>query len=88
MQTWSFLDAMRVLHASAWRGGDGDEGGGRGRAGMHGDVVRVGAGKGEGSSDEGWRKLVRPCSCPLDRSEVRTPLACLADLRGRQKVRV
>lgn len=66
MQTWSFLGATRVLHASAWRGGDGGAGGGRGggRAGTRGEGVRVGAGRGERSSDEGWCKCVGPCSCP------------------------
>lgn len=84
MQTWPFRGVTRVLHASAWRGG---EGGGRGggRAGTRGEGVRVGAGKGERSSGEGWCKYAGPCSCPLDRSEVRTPLACLADLRERRE---
>lgn len=58
MQTWSFLGATRVLHASAWRGGDGDgdkDGGrGGGPAGTHGEGVRVEAGRGGRSSDEGW----------------------------------
>lgn len=57
MQTWSFLGATRVLRASAWRGEAGDEGGGRGggdRAGTRGEGVRVGAGRGERSSGEGW----------------------------------
>lgn len=74
MQTWSFLGVTRVLHASAWRGGGGGggrgggggEGGGRGggRAGTRGEGVRVGVGRGERSSDEGWCKYAGPCSCP------------------------
>lgn len=57
MQTWSFLGATRVLRASAWRG-EGGEGGGRGgdREGTRGEGVRVGDGKDERSSDEGWCK--------------------------------
>lgn len=49
------------------RGGDGDEGGGRGggRAGTHGEVVRVGAGRGEGSSDEGWCKWAGAMLMPI-----------------------
>lgn len=61
MQTWSFLGATRVLRASAWRGG---EGGGDGRTGRCGEGVRVGTGKDEESSDEGWCRWVGPCSCP------------------------
>lgn len=85
MRTWSFLGAARVLHASAWRGedeggGEGDEGDeDGGRAGTRGEGVRVGAGRGGRSSDEGWCRWAGPCSCPSDRSEVHTPLACLAD---------
>jgi len=57
VQTWSFLGATRVLRASAWRG-EGGEGGGRGgdREGTRGEGVRVGDGKDERSSDEGWCK--------------------------------
>lgn len=87
MQTWPFRGVTRVLHASARRGGGGGEGGGRGgggRAGTRGEGVRVGAGEGERSSGEGWGMYAGPCSCPLDRSEVRIPLACLADLRERR----
>lgn len=72
MQTWSFPGAARVLHASAWQGaGEGDEGGARdegggrgdggGRVGTRGEGVHVGAGR---SSDDGWCRLVGPCSCP------------------------
>lgn len=93
MQTWSFLGAARVLRASAWRGGGGEgggEGGGGGRgeddwAGTRGKGVRDGTGRGGRSSGEGWRSWTGPCSCPLDRSEVRTRPACLADLRQRRK---
>lgn len=62
MQTWPFPGATRVLRASAWRGDEGgDEGG---RAGTRGEGVRVGTGRGERSSDEGWSKWGGPCSCP------------------------
>ena len=84
MQTWSFLGATRVLRASAWRG----EGGGDDQVGTHGEGVRVGGGRGEESSDEGWYKWMGPCSCPQDCSEVHIPLACPADLSERQKERM
>lgn len=66
MQTWPFLGATRVLHASAWRGAGDDEGGGGGggRAGTRGEGVHVGAGWGGRSSDGGWCMYAGPCSCP------------------------
>lgn len=60
MQTWSFLGATRVLRASAWHGEDG----GDDQVGTGGEGDRVGAGKDEKSSDEGWCKWVGPWSCP------------------------
>lgn len=59
MQAWAFPGVTRVLRASAWRG----EGGGRGLVGTHGVGVRVEGGRGERSSDEGWRRRVGPWSC-------------------------